>query len=185
METPIERKYNKVLDRAQCICEICHQMKWRDCNTYFMDPQCKKLISKFSDHDHSYMCKCYHFRDGRKEWYKKIAGIKTPMSVLNEYTDYINVTLTKLKIHSHNIIEAIYEGKLDGRKKFHNKILKEVGFTKEMMQQPAAQMYLGALDKYAEYVARRVLSWYSDMDIEMEERMKERRKERGRGDDKT
>jgi len=172
METSAEAKYNKIMDRAQCICEICHQMAWRKCTTCFMDPTCKQLISKFSDHDHPYMCKCYHFKDGRKVWYKKIAGIKTPLSLLNPYTDYVNDTLKKLKIHSHDYIEEIDSGKFDGRKKFHNKILKEVGFTNEMMQQPAAQMYIGALDKYAGHVAGYALKWNSDMDIEMREKMK-------------
>lgn len=172
MEASAESKYNKILDRAQCICEVCHQMQWRQCTTYFMDPKCKQLISKFSDHDHSYMWKCYHFKDGRKEWYVRIAGIKTPGLLLYEYTDYVNEMLTKLKIHSHDFIEEINSGKFDDRKKFHNKILKEIGFTKEMMQQPAAQMYIGALDKYAEHVAKGALKWNSDMDIEMRERMK-------------
>lgn len=176
METPSEVKYNKVMDRAQCICEICHQMHWRDCVTYFMDPNCKQLISKFSDHDDPYMCKCYHFKNGRKkEWYKRIAGIKTPLSLLTKYTDYVNEQLTNLKIHSHNMSEAIDEGKLDGRKRFHNNILKKVGFTDEMMKHPAAQMYLGALDKYAEYIAKKSLMWTSDMAIDMEERMKLRK----------
>jgi hypothetical protein len=121
------------------------------------------------------MWKCYHFKDGRKEWYVRIAGIKTPRLLLYEYTDYVNDMLIKLKIHSHNFIEEIDSGKFDGRKKFHNKILKEIGFTKEMMQQSAAQMYLGALDKYAEHVAKSALKWNSDMDIYMEKKMREMR----------
>lgn len=173
METSSEIKYNKIMDRAQCICEICHQMQWKECTTYFMDPNCKQLISKFSDHDHSYMHKCYHFKDGRKEWYVKIAGIKTPLSLLTPYTDYINDTLIKLRIHSRDMLEAIDEGKIDGRKKFHHNILKKVGFTDEMMQQPAAQMYIGALDKYAERIANSALKWNSDMDIDMRERERE------------
>lgn len=174
METSSERKYNKIMDKAQCICEVCHQMQWKKCTTYFMDPNCKQLISKFSDHDHSYMCKCYHFKDGRMEWYIRIAGIKTPLYLLNNYTDYINNSLTKLRIHTHTMMEAIDDGRLGGRKRFHHNILKVVGFKNEMMQQPAAQMYLGALDKYAEHIAKKVLKWTSDMSIDMEDRMKRR-----------
>lgn len=157
----------KIDARAQCICEICQQMGWKECQTQAKDPDCGQLISKFVDHDSPHMVKTHHFDDGTKVWYVKIAGVKTPSSVVHGEISRIVDRMDKLKIHSRHMLREIhYPGRLEreGDLLLMN-VLKSVGLNSRDMS-PVAMIYARVLEKFVAQRVRKQLAWYSDMDIE-------------------
>jgi hypothetical protein len=154
----------RIMDRAECICDICQQMKWRKCESGREDYHCDQLISKFADHDHSYMWKSEAAENGERFHYIKIAGVKTPFETLDKYSSKVIEKLKTLKwVHSRYIIEEMNTGRLKNeRKELCSMVLQSVGLKNK---DPAAKMYVRALEKFVEFRARGWLKWDTDMEI--------------------
>jgi hypothetical protein len=154
----------KIEERAECICDICQQMKWQECDYGKLSHYCDQLILKLAEYDFPYMVKFESFDDGTKIPYINIAGVRTPLNVVNEYKDHIIDRISALKIHSRDMMSEMNIGKLEKeRAELHMMVLASIGFQMMDMSR-AARLYAKALEKYVEYCASKELS--SDMEIE-------------------
>ena len=166
-----ERNTQIILDRAECICEICKQVHWRDCEGKERDHSCEQLIRKFADHSEPYLRKS-EIVNGNKQFYIRVAGIKIPEEVLDRYVNLIFDRMEELGMGSIGIKDELNVcGRLERqRAECHQMVLQSVGFN-GFIRNDASDILSACLDSYIEFRARKQFK-QRDIDLWIQERLK-------------
>jgi len=150
-----ERNTKIIHDRAECTCEICEQMHWRNCEYKKCDYRCNQLISKITEHDGLYNPHSEMINDN-KLWFVRVAGIKVPETVLNRYVSVILDRMDELGMGSVGIKDELTTcGRLETqRADCHRSVLMSVGFD-GFIRSAESNILSAVLDNYIEREAKR------------------------------
>lgn len=143
-----------IRDRAECICDICNQMQWQECENGRCDHGCQQLISKFTEHGEPYFSKS-ELLNGHKLFYVRVAGIKIPEDVLKRYVDIILDRMEELGMGSVGIKDELNVcGRLERqRAECHQMVLQSIGFN-GFIRTRESDILSACLDAYIERQAK-------------------------------